>query len=63
MAQNELQDLLDRWRKAEAKYRVAADAVLDKGAKGLDKSLVVELTKARVRADKRMQDFLKRSVG
>lgn len=63
MAQNELQDLLDRWRKAETKYRAAADVVLDKGAKGLDKAEVVELTKTRVRADKRMQDFLKRSVG
>lgn len=63
MAQNDLQDLLDRWRKAEVKYRAAADTVLGSDATDLDKSAVVELTKSRVRADKRMQEYLKRAVG
>jgi len=57
MAKTGKKDLLERWRQAEDKYRIVAQAVLDSGGAGLDKATVVDVTKARVKADKRMQDY------
>jgi hypothetical protein len=57
MAKTGKKDLLERWRQAEEKYRVLADAVLVGGGSALDKATVVDVTKARVKADKRMQDY------
>jgi hypothetical protein len=57
MAKTDKKDLLDRWRQAEEKYRTAAQAVFDGAGVGLDKATVVEVTKVRVKADKRMQEF------
>jgi hypothetical protein len=57
MAKTGKKDLLERWRQAEEKYRTAAQAVLDGTGVGLDKATVVDVTKARVKADRRMQEF------
>jgi len=57
MAKTEKKDLLERWRQAEDKYRVVAQKILDGEGPKLDKATVVDVTKARVKADKRMQDF------
>ena len=55
-----MRELLDKWRNAEDKYRTLVDSTLEGGR--VDKDAVVALTKARVRADRRMQDYLKRAL-
>ncbi len=62
MAKNDRDDLLERWRKAEAKYRAAADPLLDVDVSP-DKSVVVAVTNARVKADKRMQEYFSAVLG
>jgi hypothetical protein len=62
MAKTDKKDLLERWRQAEEKYRTAAQAVLDGAGVGLDKATVVDVTKARVKADKRMQEFFSNAL-
>ena len=60
MAKADVRELLDKWRNAEDKYRTLVDSTLEGGR--VDKYAVVALTKARVRADRRMQDYLKRAL-
>ena len=60
MAKADVRELLDKWRNAEDKYRTLVDSTLEGGR--VDKDDVVALTKARVRADRRMQDYLKRAL-
>ena len=60
MAKADVRELLDKWRNAEDKYRTLVDSTLEGGR--VDKDAVVALTKARVRADRRMQDYLKRAL-
>ena len=60
MAKADVRELLDKWRNAEDKNRTLVDSTLEGGR--VDKDAVVALTKARVRADRRMQDYLKRAL-
>ena len=60
MAKSDRTELLARWGQAEDKYRALVLSIL--GGSGdkldkLDKLTVVEITKARVKADKRMQEY------
>lgn len=57
MAKKESDELLERWRKAEERYRQAADQVLG-GTDKLTKATVVDLAQARAKADKRMHEYL-----
>lgn len=57
MAKSDKAELLARWGQAEEKYRTLAAAILEGPGDKLDKSTVVEITKARVKADKRMQEY------
>jgi hypothetical protein len=58
MAKADPSELLEKWRTAELKYRDIADAVLEGGA--IDKDTAVALTKTRVKADRRMQEYFNR---
>jgi hypothetical protein len=57
MAKSDKAELLARWSQAEDKYRSLAQTVWESSGGKLEKSVVVEITKARVKADKRMQEF------
>ena len=62
MAKSERDELLEKWAVAEAKYRAAADAVLEGRRESFDKATALSVTKARVKADKRMQDYFSRAL-
>jgi hypothetical protein len=55
MAKADTDERIEKWRTAEQKYRDLVDPVLAGGA--VDKDTAVALTKARVKADRRMQEF------
>jgi hypothetical protein len=58
MAKADPVELLEKWRTAEQKFRELADAALRDGA--VDKDSAVALTKLRVKADRRMQEYFDR---
>ena len=60
MAKADPVELLEKWRNAELKYRELADGVLTQGT--VDKDTVVALTKSRVKADRRMQEYFDRAL-
>lgn len=62
MAKSDRDEQLERWAQAETKYRAAADTVLDGRGEKFDKAMAVTITKARVKADKRMQDYFSRAL-
>ncbi len=62
MAKSDKAELLARWSQAEDKYRSLAQTVLESSGGKFEKSVVVEITKARVKADKRMQEFFSETL-
>jgi hypothetical protein len=54
--------LLERWRQAEDQYQARVRAILEGRARQLDKPTVVAVTKARVKADTRMQEYFRRCL-
>lgn len=63
MAKPSTRDALIAWREAEERYRTVVDVYLsDGGSAKVDKEAAVAITKARVRADKRMDNYLLRCV-
>lgn len=55
------EEALHRWRAAEDAYRTLVQPVLD-GARGLDKDHAIEIEQARVRADKRLDAYLRSAL-
>jgi hypothetical protein len=56
MAKPSKKEALAAWREAENKYRTALEPLLQDDMAGkVDKSVAVMITKARVKADKKME--------
>lgn len=63
MAKPTKADALAAWRDAETKYRKALEPYLDDKSVGkIDKAAAVTITKARVKADKRLETYLHRCL-
>jgi hypothetical protein len=60
MAKPSKKEALAAWREAENKYRTALEPFLQDDMAGkVDKSVAVMITKARVKADKKMELYLR----
>jgi hypothetical protein len=64
MAKPSKKEALAAWREAEEKYRKALVPYLDESAPGkIDKTVAVTITKARVKADRKMEAYLHSCLG
>jgi hypothetical protein len=62
MAKPEISEALDAWRKAEQRYQDAVAPFLSGQRDKLRKDDAVSITKARVRADRKLQTYLDRTL-
>jgi hypothetical protein len=64
MAKPSKKEALAAWREAEGKYRAAIEPFLEDDMVGnVDKTVAVMITKARVKADKKMELYLHLCLG
>ncbi|MCA0329751.1 MAG: hypothetical protein LCI03_07585 [Actinobacteria bacterium] len=54
-------EALARWREAEEAYLALAQPLFD-GAAALDKDAAIEIEQARVKADKRLDTYLRKAL-
>ena len=63
MARNSTSDALERWRDAEAKYTRTIEMYLDVDDPAkIDRNAALRVTEARVKADKRREDYFHRCL-